>query len=111
MFSTLLDPSILFFIFGIVAVAMGSTLEIPAQISKFLSLYLLMSLGLKGGYSLSQTGFTTDIVEVLAVGIFLSCLFPVVGHFLLKSRLGDESAAAIAATYGSVSAVTFITAT
>lgn len=111
MFSTLLDPSILFFIFGIAAVAMGSTLEIPTQISKFLSLYLLMSLGLKGGYSLSQTGFTSDIVEVLAVGIFLSCLFPIIGYFLLKRRLGDESAAAIAATYGSVSAVTFITAT
>lgn len=111
MFETLLDPTILFFVFGIVAALLGSTLEIPSQISKFLGLYLLMSLGLKGGYSLSQTGFTNEIILVLAVGFLFSACLPFIGYNILKNRLGVNNAAAIAATYGSVSAVTFVTAT
>jgi hypothetical protein len=55
------DPAILFFIFGIVAGLIKSNLEIPPQISKFLSLYLLMALGLKGGFALSQSGLTQDL--------------------------------------------------
>lgn len=111
MFTTLLDPTILFFIFGILAASMGSTLEIPNQISKFLGLYLLMSLGLKGGYSLSQAGFTSEIVLVLVTGLLFSICFPIIGYYLLKKKLGSNGAAAVAATYGSVSAVTFVTAT
>lgn len=111
MFNVLLDPTILFFIFGIVIASMGSTLEIPSQISKFLGLYLLMSLGLKGGYSLSQAGFTNEILLVLTTGVLLSITLPLIGYKLLKNKLGVSNAAAIAATYGSVSAVTFVTAT
>ena len=59
--TNLLDPSILFFIFGIFAGLVKSNLEIPQPISRFLSLYLLMALGLKGGFALNQSGFTSEI--------------------------------------------------
>ena len=61
--TNLLDPSILFFIFGIFAGLVRSNLEIPQQISRFLSLYLLMALGLKGGFALNKSGFTPEICE------------------------------------------------
>jgi len=54
----LLDPAILFFVFGVLAGALRSNLEIPPAISKFLSLYLLMALGLKGGFALAKSGLT-----------------------------------------------------
>lgn len=107
----LLDPSILFFIFGIFAGLVKSNLEIPQPISRFLSLYLLMALGLKGGFALNKSGFTPDIAISLGVAISLAILVPVLGYFLLKHKLNKLDAAAITATYGSISAVTFITTT
>ena len=59
------DPAILFFVFGILAGLLRSNLEIPPQIARFLSLYLLMALGLKGGFALSQSGMTTEVVVSL----------------------------------------------
>ena len=53
-----LDPAILFFVFGMAAGAVRSNLEIPPQIARFLSLYLLMALGLKGGFALAKSGLT-----------------------------------------------------
>jgi len=105
-----LDPAILFFVFGMVAGALKSNLEIPPQISRFLSLYLLMALGLKGGFALAESGLTTEVSISLGVGIALACIVPALGYLLLKRFLNGYDAAAIAATYGSVSAVTFITA-
>jgi hypothetical protein len=105
-----LDPAILFFVFGMVAGALKSNLEIPPQISRFLSLYLLMALGLKGGFALAESGLTTEVSISLGVGIALACVVPALGYLLLKRFLNGYDAAAIAATYGSVSAVTFITA-
>jgi hypothetical protein len=58
---SLLDPAILFFIFGVVAASLKSNLEIPPAISRFLSLYLLMALGLKGGFALSKSSFTQEV--------------------------------------------------
>lgn len=107
----LLDPSILFFIFGIFAGLVKSNLEIPQPISRFLSLYLLMALGLKGGFALNKSGFTPDIAISLGVAISLAILVPVLGYYLLKHKLNKLDAAAITATYGSISAVTFITTT
>lgn len=107
----LLDPSILFFIFGIFAGLVKSNLEIPQPISRFLSLYLLMALGLKGGFALNKSGFTPDIAISLGVAIGLAILVPVLGYYLLKHKLNKLDAAAITATYGSISAVTFITTT
>ena len=106
-----LDPAILFFIFGVFAGSVKSNLEIPPQISRFLSLYLLMALGLKGGFALHKSGFTTEIAFSLGLAIFLAVISPIIGYLILRRKLSAFDAAAIAATYGSVSAVTFITAT
>ena len=106
-----LDPAILFFIFGVFAGAVKSNLEIPQPISRFLSLYLLMALGLKGGFALHKSGFTAEIAFSLGLAIFLAILIPFIGYRILRTKLNTFDAAAIAATYGSVSAVTFITAT
>ena len=108
MLNSFFDPAILFFIFGIAAGLLKSNLEIPQQISKFLSLYLLMALGLKGGFALSQSGLTQDVAKGLGAAIFLAFLIPAVGYQILKRITGPFDAAAIAATYGSVSAVTFM---
>lgn len=106
----LLDPAVLFFVLGVLAGFAKSNLEIPSQISRFLSLYLLMALGLKGGFALNQSGITLHISLVLGVAIFLAILIPIMTYILLSKRLNKLDAAAIAATYGSISAVTFITA-
>jgi len=106
-----LDPAILFFIFGVFAGSVKSNLEIPPQISRFLSLYLLMALGLKGGFALNKSGFTNEIGLSLGLAVFLAIIIPIIGYWILRKSLNAFDAAAIAATYGSVSAVTFITAT
>lgn len=106
-----LDPAILFFVFGLLAGAVRSNLEIPPQIARFLSLYLLMALGLKGGFALAKSGLTTEIAVSLGLALMLAVLVPAVGYLVLRRLLSRFDAAAVAATYGSVSAVTFITAT
>lgn len=107
----LLDPSILFFIFGIFAGLVKSNLDIPQPISRFLSLYLLMALGLKGGFALNQSGFTAEVAISLGLAITLAICIPLLGYNFLKHKLDKLDAAAISATYGSISAVTFITTT
>jgi hypothetical protein len=106
----LLDPAILFFIFGVLAGFVRSNLEIPPAISRFLSLYLLMALGLKGGFALAQSGLTAEVATSLGAAILLALLVPAMGYWILKRFISGFDAAAIAATYGSVSAVTFVTA-
>jgi len=105
-----LDPAILFFIFGAIAGTVRSNLEIPPAISRFLSLYLLMALGLKGGFALAQSGLTPEVLSSLGAAMALAVVIPLIGFRLLKRFLSGFDAAAIAATYGSVSAVTFVTA-
>ena len=105
-----LDPAILFFVFGLVAGRLKSNLEIPPQISRFLSLYLLMALGLKGGFALAESGLTSDVAITLGSALALAFIVPALGYAVLRRFLNGFDAAAIAATYGSVSAVTFITA-
>ncbi len=105
-----LDPAILFFVFGILAGALKSNLEIPPQISRFLSLYLLMALGLKGGFALAKSGLTLEVSTSLGLALLLAVWVPAMGYLILRRWLSGFDAAAIAATYGSVSAVTFITA-
>ena len=108
--SNFLDPAILFFVFGVVAGALKSNLEIPQPISRFLSLYLLMALGLKGGFALAQSGIHAEVLTSIVVALALAVLVPLLGYAFLRSKISAYDAAAIAATYGSVSAVTFITA-
>ena len=109
--SNFIDPAILFFIFGVLAGALKSNLEIPQPISRFLALYLLMALGLRGGFELAHSGLTPTVISGLAAALLLAVLIPAIGYFALKKVVNGFDAAAIAATYGSVSAVTFITAT
>ena len=106
----LLDPAILFFLLGVLAGAIKSNLEIPPAISRFLSLYLLMALGLKGGFALSQSGLTANVGISLAAAIVLAIFIPLIGYWFLRRFVTGFDAAAVAATYGSVSAVTFVTA-
>jgi hypothetical protein len=106
----LIDPVILFFVLGVFAGLVKSNLEIPAPISRFLSLYLLMALGLKGGFALAKSGLTEEVAAGLGLAIGLAVLIPVLSYALLNRLLSAFDAAAVAATYGSVSAVTFITA-
>ncbi len=110
MMSNFTDPAILFFVFGILAGSLKSNLEIPQPISRFLSLYLLMALGLKGGFALAQTGLTPDVLISLGAALTMALVVPLIGYAVLRHFLSGFDAAAIAATYGSVSAVTFITA-
>ena len=105
------DPAVLFFGVGIVAAAVRSNLEIPPAVSRFLSLYLLMALGLKGGFALAHSGLTAEVARTLGAALALAVLIPAAAYALLARQLSPFDAAAIAATYGSVSAVTFITAT
>ncbi|HAU58361.1 MAG TPA: sodium-dependent bicarbonate transport family permease [Comamonadaceae bacterium] len=108
---TLTDPAILFFVFGVFAGLVKSNLEIPVPIARFLSLYLLMALGLKGGFALAQSGLTAQVATGLGLAMGLAVVVPIVGYLLLSRFIPRFDAAAVAATYGSVSAVTFITAT
>lgn len=108
--SNLTDPAILFFGLGLFVAAVRSNLEIPAPIAKFLSLYLLMAIGFKGGQALGETGVTDAAVRVVGIALLLALVIPVIGFLVLRRRVNHFDAAAIAATYGSVSAVTFIAA-
>jgi hypothetical protein len=107
----LLDPPILFFLLGILSVFLGSHIQIPVAITKFLSLYLLMAIGFKGGLNLTQSGLNQSFISALVGSLILASLNPLMLFHLLKKRLGAANSAAIGATYGSVSAVTFIAAT
>jgi hypothetical protein len=108
--SNLTNPTLLFFVLGIVAALIRSDLEIPPQISKFLSLYLLFSIGFKGGMELAHSGFTREVALTLGLAVFMAVIVPFYTYFILRRKLDVYNAGALAATYGSVSAVTFITA-
>ncbi len=108
--SSLVDPAILFFLVGVFAGAVRSNLEIPPQIAKFLSLYLLVALGFKGGQQLAEAGLGVEGLKVVGIALVLAALIPVLSFLVLRRRVDAFDAAAISATYGSVSAVTFIAA-
>lgn len=106
----LTNPALLFFVLGVLAVRLKSDLEIPPNSSKFISLYLLFSIGFKGGQELAHSHFTLEIVWSVLFGIAVASIIPVYTFFILKRKLNVDDAGAIAAAYGSVSAVTFVTA-
>lgn len=108
--SNITSPAFLFFILGIIAVKLKSDLEIPENSSKFISLYLLFSIGFKGGQELSHESFSLEIFWSMIFGIAISLLIPLYTFFILKRKMNVYDAGAIAAAYGSVSAVTFVTA-
>lgn len=106
----LTNPALLFFILGIIAVRLKSDLEIPANSSKFISLYLLFSIGFKGGQELAHSEVDLVIIWAVLFGILIASLIPIYSFFIIRKKVGVENAGAIAAAYGSVSAVTFVTA-
>lgn len=106
----LTNPALLFFVLGIITVYLKSDLEIPPNSSKFISLYLLFAIGFKGGQELSHEMFTSEIVLSMLLGVLISLVIPLYTFFILKRKLDVFNAGAIAASYGSVSAVTFVTA-
>ncbi|MGF1601009.1 MAG: sodium-dependent bicarbonate transport family permease [Thermosynechococcaceae cyanobacterium] len=108
--SNILNPPILFFFLGMTAVLVKSDLEIPAPIPKLFSLYLLLAIGFKGGVELSKSGVNQEVSLAILAAMLMASIVPVYTYFILKLKLGVYDAAAIAATYGSISAVTFITA-
>ncbi len=108
--SNILNPPVLFFFLGMLAVFVQSDLEIPNPLPKLFSLYLLVAIGFKGGHELFESGLSPLIIATLGAAVFMASVVPVYSFFILKIRLDNYNAAAIAATYGSISAVTFITA-
>lgn len=108
--SNITNPAFLFFILGVISVRLKSDLEIPVSSSKFISLYLLFSIGFKGGQELSHESFSAEIAWSMLFGMALSLCIPIYTFFILKRRLSVADSAVIASAYGSVSAVTFVTA-
>lgn len=106
----LLSPPILFFFLGLLARWIRSDLEVPPAISKFLSLYLLFSIGLKGGVELMHSGWDKEVFSALSLSLALAMVVPIYSFFIVKRKFDVHNAGAIAATYGSISAVTFVTA-
>jgi hypothetical protein len=108
--SNLTNPTLLFFVLGILATLIKSDLEIPDSSSKFISLYLLFAIGFKGGQELAHSTFSSEILYSIIFGLLIAIVIPIYTFFVLKRRLDPSNAGAIAATYGSVSAVTFVAA-
>lgn len=110
LFENLTNPALLFFILGVLAVKLKSDLEIPEGSSKFISLYLLFSIGFKGGQELAHSDFTMEIVWSVLFGFLIALIIPIYSFFILRKKFNIYDSGAIAAAYGSVSAVTFVTA-
>jgi hypothetical protein len=109
--SNLTNPTLLFFLLGVVAHMVKSDLEIPPTTIKFISLYLLFSIGFKGGQELAHEHLNTQVGKELVFGMAIASLIPFYAFYLLRNKLGVQNAGAVAAAYGSVSAVTFVAAT
>ncbi len=105
-----LTPPVLFFFLGTIAVALRSDLEIPAPLPKLFSFYLLLAIGFKGGLELQSSGFGIQVLQTIFAAILMSLILPIICFGVLRLKLDVYNSAAIAAAYGSISAVTFITA-
>lgn len=108
--SNLTNPTLLFFVLGIVATLVKSDLEIPSSTSKFISLYLLFAIGFKGGNELAHSQFSSEILYIILLGLFFAAAVPFYTFFILKRKVSISDAGAVSAAYGSVSAVTFVAA-
>ncbi len=108
--SNITNPTLLFFLLGIIAVTIKSDLQIPESSSKFISLYLLFAIGFKGGQELAHSEYSNEITYTLLFGVAMASVIPAYTFFILKRKLSASDSGAIAAAYGSVSAVTFVAA-
>ncbi len=111
-FAPFASPVILFFLLGLLASALRSDLAIPEAIAKGMSLYLMAAIGLKGGVAVAKSGVNAEVAAALLAGLTLSFAIPVLAYAVLRgfARLNQINAGAVAAHYGSVSVVTFVTA-
>lgn len=103
-----LDPVVLFFVLGVLAGLMRSDLRLPSAIYDFVTMLLLLAIGLKGGVELSRqplVDLAPQMLAVVAMGLLLPLLAYPVLHYL--GRLQRADAASIAAHYGSVSVGTY----
>ena len=105
-----ISPPVLFFVLGMVAALVRSGLRIPKAISKLLSLYLLWAIGFTGGVKIAQSGLDQQALLAILIGLVFAAATPLVVFAIMRRRLGIHDAAATAAAFGSVSAVTFLTA-
>jgi hypothetical protein len=110
----LFSPAMLFFVLGVLAGFIKSDLEVPDSISRYLSLYLMMAVGLRGGVAISPESsvFYGQMISALIAGIGVGFFQPFIAYYLLRltTKLDIPTAAAVAAHYGSISMVTFVTA-
>ena len=111
--ATLLSPMVLFFLLGLGAALLRSQMSIPEAFAKGLAIYLMMSIGLKGGVAMSTSPLGWNLALLMVSAIVLSLILPVIAFALLRwtSKLDRIDAAAAAAHYGSISIVTFVAAT
>jgi uncharacterized protein len=109
--ATLFSPVILFFVLGVLAAVARSDLSIPESVAKGMSLYLMAAIGLKGGVQVAASGYSPDMLGAMIAGLSLSATLPLLAFALLRgvARLDGINAGAVAAHYGSVSVVTFVT--
>ncbi|MEY5131686.1 MAG: hypothetical protein RL734_1753 [Bacteroidota bacterium] len=110
LFENVTNPAFLFFLLGIIAVYVKSDVQIPSTTSKFIAIYLLFSIGFNSGQELSHQAITIEILASLLFGILIAALIPLYVFFIAKIKLPVHDSIAIASAYGSVSAVTFVTA-
>lgn len=110
--SNLISPPILFFVLGGLAVLVGSDLVIPREVAAALPLYLLLAIGFRGGAEFAHSGLSPDFFKAAVAGLALGFALPSLAFFVLRrfGRLDPANAGAIAAHYGSISAITFVTA-
>ena len=108
----IVSPVVLFFVLGLVAALARSNMSIPEDFAKGIAIYLMMAIGLKGGFEMARSGFSLEVGLVMGAGVLLSLVIPVIAYALLRGTtpLGRIDAAAAAAHYGSISIVTFIAA-
>lgn len=108
----LASPAVLFFLVGAAASLGRSDLAIPDQVARLLSLYLMMSIGYRGGLEIAHHGVSATLLGALAAGVLLSFLTPLLAERVLRllTRLDRTDRAAVAGHYGSISAVTFAAA-
>ena len=99
LFDNLTNPALLFFLLGIIATRLKSDLEIPNNTSKFISLYLLFSIGFKGGQELAHSNFHLEIIWSILFGILIAIIIPSYCFFILKRKFNIENSGAIAAAY------------
>ena len=106
-----LDPAILFFMSGVIAGLLKSNLQIPDSITKFLGIYLLMSLGWKAGVAINDFAYSHEMIKAIGIAISFSLVLPFFNFLFLKKFINIYDSAALAATYGSCGAITYLAGT